>query len=93
MKHLMILKSIMKEEEDEVLAKFPEGSFQRLFREQQKKASAIPNKYGYCWHPLMIKGCLYLRHLWHMKQSESLVVPITLIYTHACIESFSYSYL
>ena len=57
------LKSIMKQEEDEVLAKFPEGSFQRLFWQQQKKASTTPNKCGFRWHPLMIKWCLYLRHL------------------------------
>ena len=64
MKHLMILKvSCMNDGEDEVLAKFPEGSFQRLFWQQQKKASATPDKRGFRWHPLMIKWCLYLRHL------------------------------
>ena len=57
------LKTIMIEEEDEVLAKCPEGSFQRLLWEQQKKASATPDKRGFRWHPLMIKGCLYLRYL------------------------------
>ena len=49
------LKHIISEEEDEVLAKFPEGSFQRVFWEQQKKASATPDKRGFRWHPLMIK--------------------------------------
>ena len=57
------LKSIMTDEEDAILAKFPEGSFQRLFWQQQKKASATPDKRGFRWHPLMIKWCLYLRHL------------------------------
>ena len=57
------LKNIMKEEEDTVLSKFPEESFQRIFWMQQKKASSTPDKRGFRWHPLMIKWCLYLRHL------------------------------
>ena len=57
------LKHIMSEQENEVLTKFPEGTFQRVFWEQQKKISATPDKRGFRWHPLMIKWCLYLRHL------------------------------
>ena len=46
------LKCIMSEEEKEVLAKFPEGSFQRLFWEQQKKATATPDKRDFLLAPL-----------------------------------------
>ena len=57
------LKHIMSEQENEVLTQFPEGTFQRVFWEQQKKVSATPDKCGFRWHTLMIKWCLYLRHL------------------------------
>jgi len=57
------LKSIMTDEEDEILSKLPEGSFRRLFWQQQKKASATPDKRRVRWYPHMIKWCLYLRHL------------------------------
>ena len=49
------LKSIMTDKEDETLSMLPEGSFKRLFWQQQKKASATPDKRGIRWHPLMIK--------------------------------------
>ena len=39
----------------------PPGSFQQLFWEQQKQANACARSMR--WHPLMIKWCVYLRHL------------------------------
>ena len=41
----------------------PENSFQKIFWEQQKKASALNNSRSMKWHPLMVKWCLYLKHL------------------------------
>ena len=41
----------------------PEGSFQRLFWDQQVKASKYNNPKSMKWHPLFIKWCLYLRHI------------------------------
>ena len=38
-------------------------SFQRLFWDQQRKACSLSDKRSMRWHPLMIKWCLYLRHL------------------------------
>ena len=40
----------------------PDDSFQRVFWEQQKEAMT-KKKTSMRWHPLMIKWCLYLRHL------------------------------
>ena len=57
------LVATMAEEENQVLSSFPDGSFQRIFWEQQKKAAAVKNKHGIRWHPLMIKWCIYLRHM------------------------------
>ena len=40
-----------------------EGTFQRLFWDQQQTASSLKNSKSMRWHPLIIKWCLYLRHL------------------------------
>ena len=42
---------------------YPPGSFQWLFWEQQKQANACADARSMRWHPLMIKWCVYLRHL------------------------------
>ena len=39
-----------------------DNPFQKLFWEQQQKASLVKNARCMRWHPLMIKWCLYLRH-------------------------------
>lgn len=46
-----------------VFSSCSEGTFQRLFWEQQQKASTLQNSRSMKWHPLFIKWCLYLRHL------------------------------
>ena len=58
------LHQIMLEEEEHVAQKFPLGSFQHIFWQQQKEAASRSGKEkrGMRWHPLMIKWCLYLRH-------------------------------
>ena len=57
------LVDIMEENRGIVSADFPENSFQKLFWEQQQKAASLKNARSMRWHPLMIKWCLYLRHL------------------------------
>ena len=39
------------------------GSFQKIFWDQQQQAASVKNAKSMKWHPIMIKWCLYLRHL------------------------------
>lgn len=57
------LKRTVKDCADRVHMDYPEGSFQRLFFEQQHKASSQKNPKSMRWHPIFVKWCLYLRHL------------------------------
>lgn len=49
-------------EEQSTIDKLPEDSFQSVYWKQQKEA-AEKHKNSMRWHPLMIRWCLYLRHL------------------------------
>ena len=51
--------SIMKQENDEIVRLYPEGSF---FWSQQLDASRVKKASSMKWHRLMIKWCLYLRY-------------------------------
>ena len=53
----------MQEHSPDIAAKFPANSFQRIFWDQQQQANAAKKAQGKRWHPLMIKWCLYLRHV------------------------------
>ena len=55
--------SVMNENNPSVLEKFPEGSFRRLFWEQQFKAANVSRPQGMKWHPMMIRWCLNLKLL------------------------------
>ncbi len=57
------LSEIMKESSTTLKDAFPVGSFQTLFWEQQQKTSSLKDSRSMKWHPLIIKWCLYLRHL------------------------------
>ena len=57
------LHSIMSDHESLVHQSFPPDSFGRLFWDQQSKALQAKTASAMRWHPLMIKWCLYLRHL------------------------------
>lgn len=46
-----------------ILEKHPPGSFGHIFWEQQQKACSIKNPRSMKWHPLMIRWCIYLRHM------------------------------
>ena len=56
-------KTIMEENVEEATCSFPDGSFQQLLWEQQQQASSVKDSQSMRWHPLMIKWCIYLRHL------------------------------
>ena len=57
------LQEIMAENTPRVTEAFPENSFEQLFWKQQLKALQLKDARSMRWHPLMIKWCLYLRHL------------------------------
>ena len=40
-----------------------DGSFCQIFWKEQKKAAAKKTARGMSWHPMMIRWCLYIRHL------------------------------
>ena len=48
---------------DEVNRTYPEGSFQKIFWDEQEKAMSFKDSRSMRWHPVFIKWCLYLRHL------------------------------
>ena len=56
-------KTIMEENAEKATNSFPDGSFQQLFWEQQQQASSVKDSRSMRWHPLIIKWCIYLRHL------------------------------
>ena len=47
----------------QIYSTYSEDSFQRMFWDQQVKASQYSNAKSMKWHPLFIKWCLYLRSL------------------------------
>ena len=49
------LLSIMEKENDSVKDKFPEGTFRRLFWEEQLKAAKVNDSRQMRWHPMMIR--------------------------------------
>ena len=57
------LKDMMEKSREEVHSNYPEGSFERVFWEEQEKALSLSNAKSMKWHPVFIKWCLYLRHL------------------------------
>ena len=74
------IKQIASTNTQEIYSRYPENSFQRLFWDQQTKASSYQSSKSMKWHPLFIKWCLYLRHLSgksyeHLRQSGCLKLP------------------
>ena len=57
------LKDMVEKSRDEVHKSYPEGTFQRIFWEEQEKAMSLKDSRSMRWHPVFIKWCLYLRHL------------------------------
>ena len=57
------MKQILADTSEEIDRCYHPQSFQHLFWQQQRKASYLSDKRSMRWHPLIIKWCLYLRHL------------------------------
>ena len=55
------LKQLMSENTDKVKTVYPEGSFARLFWEEQLKVAMTSNPKQIRWHPVIIKWCLNLK--------------------------------
>ena len=54
------VQSLMTSLNDDIMKGFPEGSFRRIFWEQQLKASRVRSSRGMRWHPLIIRWALNL---------------------------------
>ncbi len=52
------LKSVLEQHSDEMHKQFPEGTFRRIFWDQQLENASKKNAKQYRWHPLMIKWSL-----------------------------------
>ena len=63
---------LMKDHTQDIHSTYEEGTFQRLFWEQQTTANSLESSKSMRWHPLIIKWCLYLRHLSGNKAFELL---------------------
>ena len=57
------LLTTIQEMNHKALQGYAPDSFPRLFWESQQKAAALADSRSMRWHPLMIKWCIYLRHL------------------------------
>ena len=57
------LQEIVKSNNECISNTYPPGSFARLFWENQMRASAVSKASSMRWDPLMIRWCLYLRHV------------------------------
>ena len=57
------LKSIVANNSATVVGSYPPDALERIFWEQQEKAALTTNARSMKWHPLMIRWCLYLRHI------------------------------
>ena len=53
--------TIMKENREQINSTYPEGSFARLFWEEQFKAATVKDPRQMRWHPTIIKWCLNLK--------------------------------
>ena len=57
------LSQIMQDNTSKILDAYPPDSFARMFWEQQLHANSLGNACSMRWEPMMIRWCLYLRHL------------------------------
>ena len=82
-----------------ILRSYPDGSFRRLFWEQQQKACSLKDRRSMKRDPLMIRWCLYLRHLSSgayetLRLSKALILPSQRTlrnYTHYTTASAGFS--
>ena len=57
------LSTIISDKSDSVEKEFPQGTFRRLFWDEQRKAAMVKDARQMRWHPLMIRWCLNLKLL------------------------------
>ena len=57
------LVAIVGENSSKVSQMYEEGTFQRVFWEQQERSAQVKSSNSMRWDPLMIRWCLYMRHL------------------------------
>ena len=57
------LKQIITENQQSIHDQFPEGSFRRLFWDQQAKVASVADARQMRWHPIMVRWCLNLKLL------------------------------
>ena len=81
------LQTIVADNEAELATKHPDNSFQYIFWKQQEEAARMKNASSMRWHPLMIKWCLYLRHVSGrayetLRSSGCIHLPSLRDYTH-----------
>ena len=57
------LLEIMEKENSSVKDHFPNGTFRRLFWEEQLKAAQVNDSRQMRWHPMVIRWCLNLKLL------------------------------
>ena len=57
------MKALVDNSTKQVHSLHPEGTFESIFWDQQKKANSLNNAKSMRWHLLFIKWCLNLRHL------------------------------
>ena len=55
------ISDMVNEFSDKVNGEFPEGSFERLFWEEQAKYNKLKSKSAMRWHPMIIKWCLLMK--------------------------------
>ncbi len=57
------LREIVADKSPTISDTYPCGSFARVFWETQQRAMKVKNARSMRWHPIMIRWCLYLRHV------------------------------
>ena len=55
--------TIVDQSSPQVADKYQPGTFQRVFWDQQQQAMKVKSSRAMQWDPLMIRWCIYLRHL------------------------------
>ena len=56
-------KDITNERTDKIHTEYPEGSFKRIFWDQQLQAANTKDRKQIRWHPAIIKWCLHLKFI------------------------------
>ena len=73
------LLNIVQGSSEEIKKMYPEGSFQRLFWEEQLRAARVKDSRQMRWHPLLIRWCLNLKLIssaaYHATRSAGFKLP------------------